>query len=111
MLILQTMIHLPESCPLGKPKNLDIMIQWIEGLESLTAKYAVKVVGIWVDRVGHTIYAVFDAPNMEAFTSFEIDPQNIPIITFNTIEKRVVTSIKETLAFFKEHKITADQSS
>jgi hypothetical protein len=105
MLILQTMRHSPESCPLGSPKNLDIMIQWIENLENLTAKYDIKVVGSWVDRVGHIIYAVFDAPSMKAFTNFEMDPQNIPVITFSTIKKTVVISIKETLAFFKECKI------
>ncbi|MCL2641918.1 MAG: hypothetical protein FWD52_00145 [Candidatus Bathyarchaeota archaeon] len=100
------MRHSPESCPLGNPKNLDLMIQWLETLENLTAKYDIKVVGVWTDRAGHTSYAIFDAPNMEAFTQFEIDPKNIPIITLNDIEKRVITSIKETLAFFKEYKTT-----
>jgi hypothetical protein len=102
MLILQTMRHAPESCPLGNSKNLDIMIQWIENLENLTAKYGIKVVGAWTDRVGHMVYAIFDIPSMKEFTNFEMDLQNIPVITFSTIEKKVVISIQDTLVFFKE---------
>jgi hypothetical protein len=105
MLILQTMRHSPESCPLGNPKNLDVMIKWIENLENLTAKYGIKIVGVWTDRVGHMVSAVFEVPSMKEFTNFEMDLQNIPVITFNIIEKKVVISIKETLAFFKERKI------
>jgi hypothetical protein len=82
------------------------MIQWFENLENLTAKYDLKVVGAWIDRAGHTSYVIFDVANREAFANFEMDPQNIPVITINTIDKRVVTSIKETLTFFKEYKTT-----
>ena len=110
MFILQTMRHAPESCPLGNSKNLDIVIQWFENLESLTAKYDIKVVDAWIDRAGHTSYVIFDASDREAFSNFEMDPQNIPIITINTIQKKVVTSIKETLPFFKEYKATKQQT-
>jgi len=106
MIILQTMKHNPEKCPLGTPKNLDIMIKWLENLENFAAKYCIKVIGVWTDRTAHTTYAVFDTPNMEAFTKFEVDPQNIPVVTLNYIEKKFVTQTKDTLAFFKEYKST-----
>jgi len=101
MLIFQVMRHSPESCPLGSPKNLDTAIQWFENLEASTARQGIKVIGVWTDRAGHISYAIFDTPSMEAFTKFETDPENIPMLTFNTIEKTVVTSAAETLAFFK----------
>ncbi|MCL2173047.1 MAG: hypothetical protein LBH62_07140 [Nitrososphaerota archaeon] len=47
-------------------------------------------------------YAIFDASCREAFANFEMDPQNIPLITINTIDKRVITSMQKTLTFFKE---------
>jgi hypothetical protein len=104
MHILQTLRHNPESCALGNPQKLDNMMKWLENLEKNAAKYDVKVVGVWTDRAGHTSFAVFDAPNIEAFTKFELSPENIPIITAHHVEKRVVTSAKETLAFLKEYK-------
>lgn len=104
MFILQTLRHAPESCPLGCPKNLDTVMDWLKNLENMTAKYGIKVVGVWTDRTAHTSYAVFEAPSMDAFTKFEVDPQNIPIVTFNHVEKRVVTTASETIAFFTEFK-------
>ena len=100
MLILQTMTHSPESCPLGNPANLDTAIRWLENLEPSAARHGIGVVGVWTDRAGHVSYAVFDVPSMEAFTRFEVAPENIPVLTFNTVEKKVVTPAGETLAFF-----------
>jgi len=109
MYILQTMRHSPESCPLANTKNLDIMIKWLENLEIFAAKYGIKVVGVWFDRAAHTAYAIFDSPNMDAFTNFEFDKQNISLITIKHIEKTVVTPAKDTLSFFKEYKATKEQ--
>jgi hypothetical protein len=109
MFILQTMRHAPERCPLSNPTNLDIMTKWLENLEISADRYNIKVIGVWTDRAGHTSYAVFDAPGMIDFTKFEIDLQNIPMITINSVDKRVVTSIKETIDFFKEYKTATQQ--
>jgi hypothetical protein len=64
------------------------MIQWLENLESLTAKYNIKLVGAWIDRAGHTSYVIFEASCRDAFSEFEMDPQNIPVITINTKKKK-----------------------
>jgi len=106
MLILQIMKHSPESCPLGNPANLATVIQWLENLGPSAANLGISVVGVWTDRAGHVSYAIFDTPSMEAFTSLEVDPANIPLLTFNSIEKKVVTSASETLAFFKARQAT-----
>ncbi len=67
MHILQIVSHSLESCPLGNPRKLEVMMEWFEKLESSAAKFDIKVVGVLTDRWGHTSYAVFDSPNMEAF--------------------------------------------
>ena len=104
MLILQTMRHSPESCPLGNAANLDTAITWLENLRPAAARHGITVLGVWTDRAGHASHMVFDAPSIEAFTRFEISPENIPILTFNTLDKKIVTSAEETLAFFKAHR-------
>ena len=67
MYIIQVIRHSPESCPLGNPKNLEIKIKWLENIERLASKYDIKVVGVWTDRWGHTSWAVFETPDMDAF--------------------------------------------
>jgi hypothetical protein len=104
MYVLQIIKHSPESCPLGDPKKLDIMMNWLEEIEKIANKHEIKVLGVWTDRWGHTSWAVFESPSMEAFTKFEVEPANMLRVTFNHVETKVVTSAKETLAFFAEHK-------
>jgi hypothetical protein len=106
MYVMQTLKHASESCPLGKLENLHIMKTWLENVESLATKNGIKLVGVWTDRWGHTSWAVYETPNMDAFTKFELEPENLKIVTFNSIETKRVTSEKETLAFFKQYQQT-----
>lgn len=104
MHILQVIRHSPESCPLGNPEKLDVMMQWLEKIEGIAAKFDIKVIGVWTDRWGHVSWAVFESPNMEAFSKFELEPENMARVTFNSVETKVVTSAKETLSFFIQYK-------
>jgi hypothetical protein len=79
------------------------MKTWLENVDVLAAKHAIKVVGVWTDRWGHTSWVVYETPNIEAFTKFELEPENLKVVTFNHIETTRVTSAKETLAFFKQY--------
>ncbi len=103
MYVLQTLRHSPESCPLGKPENLQTMKTWLETVDALAAKHGIKVVCVWTDRWGHTSWVVYETPNMDAFAKFELEPENLKLVTFNHIETKRVTSAKETLAFFKQY--------
>jgi hypothetical protein len=104
MHIIQIIKHSPESCPLGNPKELEVVMRWLEQIENIAAKHGIKVIGVWTDRWGHTSWASFESPNMEAFAKFELEPENMARVTFNHIETKVVTSAKETLTFFTQYK-------
>ena len=82
-------------------------MKWLEGVQPIASKYGIKNLGVWTDRWGHKSWAVFEAPSMEIFTKFELEPENIARVTFNHIETILVTSTEETLAFFKQHKKNA----
>ena len=73
-------------------------------MDALAAKHGVKVMGVWTDRWGHTSWATYEVPTMEAFAKVELEPEFMARVTFNHIEKRIVTSAKETLDFFAKHK-------
>jgi hypothetical protein len=104
MHIMQVIRHSPESCPLGNPKKLEVKMNWLENVERLSSKHGIKVLGVWTDRWGHTSWAAFETPNMETFTKFELEPENLARVTFNHIETIVVTSKDETLSFFTQYK-------
>jgi hypothetical protein len=76
-------------------------MDWIKKVEVLAAKYNIKVVGIWTDRWGHKSWAVYEAPNMETFSAFEQEPENLEKIKFTDVETRIVTVPRETLTFFE----------
>ena len=50
MHVIEILTHSPESCPLGNPKKLEIMMNWLEKIDALAAKHGIKVVGVWTDR-------------------------------------------------------------
>ena len=104
MNIIQIISHSPESCPLGNPKNLDLIMDWFEKVGSIAAKYDVKVIGVWTDRWGHTSWAIFEAPSMEKFFKFELEPVNVARVAFNSVETRMVTNAEESLSFFTQYK-------
>jgi hypothetical protein len=104
MHVIEIVSHLPESCPLGNPKKLELMISWLENMDVLAAKHGIRVLGVWTDRWGHTSWAAYETPSMEAFAELELEPEFMARVTFNHIEKRTVTSAKETLVFFAKYK-------
>lgn len=104
MHVLQVYKHSPESCPIGVPKNLQIMMNWLKNVDALAAKHGIKVEGIWTDRWGHTTWAVYDTPSMEDFEKFEQEPENLQKIMFTDVETRTVSVPSQTLAFFEKIK-------
>jgi hypothetical protein len=46
MNVIEIVSHLPESCPLGNPKKMEIMVNWLENMGALAAKHGVTVVGV-----------------------------------------------------------------
>ena len=89
---------------MGNPKNMEVMINWLNNISALAVKHGVRVIGVWTDRWGHTSWAAYETPSMEAFAELEIEPEFMARVTFNHIEKKVVTSAEETLDFFTEYK-------
>jgi len=104
MHVIEIVTHSPESCPLGNPEKLEIMMDWLNNLDALVAKHGISVEGVWTDRWGHTSWVAYKTPTMEAFAKLSLEPDFMKRVTFNHIETRAVTSAKETLSFFANYK-------
>jgi hypothetical protein len=102
MFFMHIMKHSPETCPVFEPKYRKTAIYWAENIESITAKYGVKLVGAWIDHPGHTVYAVYEAPKMDAIMGMMRDPDLMAGLAFNTSEIKVVLTQKEILPLLKK---------
>jgi len=102
--ILQIAKHSPESCPAYEKKYRAMTVNWYETVESLAAKHKVKVIGVWNDHPAHAIYAVYDAPSMDAFLELTMEPEWMAPMAFCVGEVKPVFSAKETLGMLKSVK-------
>lgn len=74
MLFMMIATHSPESCPAIHPQFRAATLAWFEQIESLYKKYGMKSLGFWNDHPGHTVYSVFEAPNLEAVMGLSMEP-------------------------------------
>ncbi len=95
------MKHTPEACPMVDENNKKLMEAVIKNMDSLTAKYGIKLVSAFTDFPLHVIYNTYETPNMEAFIKFSMDPSIMGLMTFNTVENKVVLGIPEIKALLK----------
>jgi hypothetical protein len=102
MLVMNISKHSPESCPAFEAKYRAVAVNGLEKLESLAAKHKVKVVGVWVDHPGHTMYAVYDTPSMDNLMGFSMEPEMMAVMSFQTSVMKPVITGKETLAIIKK---------
>jgi hypothetical protein len=101
MLVMQISKHSPESRPMYEDKYRDLAVNGLEKWESLAAKHKVKVVGIWVDHPGHTLYAVYDTPSMDTLVGLSMEPEMMAALAFQTSEMKPVFTGKEVAALLK----------
>ena len=103
MFILQIAKHSPETCPAYEPKYRAMTVNWYEKVDALAAKHKVKVVGVWNDHAAHAVYAVYEAPGMDAFMGLAMEPEWMAPMAFCTGEIKPVFSAKETLDLIKKY--------
>ncbi|MFY9606416.1 MAG: DUF3303 family protein [Thermoplasmata archaeon] len=101
MFVLQIAKHSPETCPASDPKYRAMTLKWYEKIEGLAAKHKVKVVGAWNDHSGHAVYAVYETPSLDAYMQFQMEPECMAPLAFNTCENIPVLSAAETVALLK----------
>jgi hypothetical protein len=87
--------HNPESCWMFNEKNRKIHIDLFNQLDALLEKYHITMIGCWFDIPAHTLYEVYDAPSLEAFQKMGMEPAIAGWSSFNTMDIRMVTPLKD----------------
>jgi hypothetical protein len=83
-------------------KTRKMMIAAMDKMDRLTKKYGVKTLGSWVVPNEHVTYEVYEAPNLEAFMKFGMDPVNFAMGQFQKAEIKVAVSFEEAAQMLKQ---------
>ena len=98
MYVMAILRHSPENCATfneASKKNTQVAMKQ---LDSLTAKHGVKLAGFWNDIPGHTVYTIYDTPNIDACWALFGEPEMASLLAHNTGEMKVVLSLEESTA-------------
>jgi hypothetical protein len=94
--------HAPESCWMFHAKTRQIHLNLLHKLESLLKKYQVTLLGCWFDLPGHTLYEVYDAPNLDVFQKMSMEPEIVQWSSFNTMEIKLVSTLDDVMMVLKQ---------
>ena len=101
LLFLEIARHTPESCPMHNEKVKKVFVESYEKMGKLAKKYGIKIVGSWAYMPEHFMVAVFDSPSLEALLKFSMEPENMALAGYNTIETRPVMTLEEVMKLLK----------
>jgi hypothetical protein len=104
MLFMMVATHSPESCPALNPKFRAATLTWFEKIDALSQKYGIKNIGFWNDHPGHTVYNVFDAPNLDAVMGLSMEPEYHAMLGFQTMRVFPVLSGEQVYTMIKQLK-------
>jgi hypothetical protein len=61
------------------------------------------MVGSWTIPPEPIYYMIFDAPGLEAFNDFSMEPDILAMVTFHTAEVKTVTNLEEKVKKLKNN--------
>ena len=95
--------HSPENCPMYNEKVRKIMFQGFNRLEELLKKYGVKMIGGWAVSTEHLMFAVYEAPSLEAFEKLGMEWEKITRAgAFFTCEIKLANNLEEMMKMLKQ---------
>ena len=95
--------HTPDNCPAFHEKHRKSTVEFIETIDSLTKRHGIKLLGSWTDFPEHIIYMVFEG-NLDAMQKFQMEPCMMAWLSWNTMERKIVSKNEEILKMLKKAK-------
>jgi hypothetical protein len=100
MHIMQITRHNAEVCPSFHEQNKQSTVALLQRFPALLEKYGIKIVGIWNDHPGHSVYNIYDIPDMQTFMGLSMEPEMVAWLAYNTGETKVVFGPDEIKMMF-----------
>ncbi|MFH1328784.1 MAG: hypothetical protein ABIH76_08105 [Candidatus Bathyarchaeota archaeon] len=101
---LVTQRHSPENCPGHNEKVRGVLLKLVEKSEELSKKHGVKLVGGCLVDSEHMVTEIYEAPSLEAFQAFNMEPEMGAMGAYYTMEIKVGVDVKESMKMLKQTK-------
>lgn len=89
--------HSVENCPMNNEKIKKMASEIMEKLPALTKKHGIKTVGSWVIAREHLNISVYEAPSVDAFLKFQMEPEIMKWLSQHTTEIKVAMTREEAM--------------
>jgi hypothetical protein len=99
---MQVTTHPAELCPSHEPRFRAVTVNWFEKVGETAEKHGVKFLGSYTDGMAHTIYALYEAPSMDAMFQLVMEPDMMALSTFCTGRMFPVSDHAMVLAMIKK---------
>jgi hypothetical protein len=96
--------HSPENCPLFNEEKRKVNLASLEKLDAWSKKFGVKLVGAWSVPNEHLNLMVIEAPSLEAFQKFSMDPEVIAMSASETTEVKMALNLEEIIKMLRQTK-------
>jgi hypothetical protein len=84
-------------CALYNEKSAKVYMEFMSKSEELAKKHGIKIVGGWNVHSEHLVVDVFEAPSLEAFQAFSMEPEIMNMNNWYTTEVKVAMTLEETM--------------
>jgi len=78
------------------------MMDYMGKQDELMKKHKVKTLGGWGVYTEHLTFGVFEAPSIDAFEKFGMEPAVLALSEFETYEVKMATSMEEAAKTLKQ---------
>ncbi len=94
---LEIVRHAAADCPLDNERVREATIAGMSKSEELAKKNGINIVGGWNAHSEHLVVDVFEAPSLEAFQAFSMEPEIMNMNNWCTTEVKVAMTLEETM--------------
>ncbi len=101
---LVTFRHSPENCPGHNEKVKATLMKMAEKSEEMSNKHGVKMVAGCLVDAEHFVTEIYEAPSLEAFQAFWMEPEMAAMGAYFTMEIKMGVNVKESVKKLKEAK-------
>jgi len=93
--------HSPESCPMFNEKARKVYMDYLSKLEGRLKQHGGKMLGGYSVHTEHLGIMIFEAPSLEAFQKYSMEPEVMALSEYSTYEVKMAESIEEAMKLMK----------
>ena len=95
--------HTPENCPMFNEKTRKLFLEYDKKAGGLMKKHGIKNLGEYTVPNEHLTIGIYEAPSIEVFNEFAMEPEIITRGSYETAELKSAMSMEEVMKMLKAY--------